>query len=120
MFDFVVVQAIYLVFGGYAVAALLGELIPVDSAKMPPLVARLTSREQVQSTRLSHWIVTLGAPALIVFTQYLMWSSLVFAPTWALAYGGGRFIAVVCVEVPLLVWTITVVLLFRRAARRSR
>jgi hypothetical protein len=125
MFDFVAVQAIYLVIGGYCVAALLSNMIPVDPARLPRLVAWIyTTRDRAEDPglvpRLFHWSVMVGTAALIVYTQYLMWSSLVIDPTWALAYGQGRLIGFFCVEVPLLVWTITVFLLFRRAARRSR
>jgi hypothetical protein len=125
MFDFTAFMAICLVMGGYCIAALLSDMIPVDRARLPRLLARIyATSDRNEDPRLIptvfHRATVFGTAALIAYTQFLIWSSLVIDPTWALAYGQGRLIGFFCVEVPLLVWTITVFLLFRRAAPRSR
>jgi hypothetical protein len=125
VFDFIAVQAITLVMDGYCIAVILSYLIPVTPAQLPRLVAWIQATKDPKEDYdfiplgVYRWGVSVMAAAIIGFTQYLMWSSLVIDPTWTLAYGQGRLIGFFLVEVPLLVWAITVFLLFRRAARRS-
>jgi hypothetical protein len=123
--DFLIVQVVIVGFDGYCLGLLLSYLIPADPATLPRVGAWLqaTKDPKPDSTipvTLYRWGMSLMAVVILAYTQYLMVSSLILFPTWALAYGSVRYLGFAGVDVLLLAWAAFVGWVFRRAASRTK